>query len=128
VLTFQSQQLGPINAELAIKSNKATYKIPLYAVSEASSHVQETVFSQYITVHPNPASDIIVIESHYPKNMNHIQLVDALGNITKKLSMQNNINNYHIELNIESLANGYHTVIITYMNNEVLSLPLMIAR
>ena len=128
VLTFQSQQLGQKNAELAIKSNKATYKIPLYAVSEASSDVQETVSSQYVTVHPNPASDIIVIESHYPKNMNHIQLVDALGNVTKKLSMQNNINNYHIELNVESLANGYHTVIITYMNNEVLSLPLMIAR
>jgi hypothetical protein len=103
VLTFQSQQLGQINAELAIKSNKATYKIPLYAVSEASSDVQEILFSQYITVCPNPASDFIAIESHYPKNINHIQLVDAL-------------------------ANGYHTVIITYMNNEVLSLPLMIAR
>ena len=27
-----------------------------------------------------------------------------------------------------SPGNGSHTVIITYMNNEVLSLPLMIAR
>jgi hypothetical protein len=51
-----------------------------------------------------------------------------LGNATQKVSMQHNINNNHIELNVESLANGYHTVIITYMNNEVISLPLMIAR
>jgi PKD repeat protein len=73
--------------------------------------------SDDITIYPNPAQDIIYIQTNY--NILEVLLYDNLGKLI--------INNNEPQLNVESISNGVYHLIIR-LQDRIISLPVMIKK
>jgi PKD repeat protein len=73
--------------------------------------------SDDITIYPNPAQDIIYIQTNY--NILEVLLYDNLGKLI--------INNNESQLNVESISNGVYHLIIR-LQDRIISLPVMIKK
>ena len=83
----------------------------LFFENNSSSSNSSNYFSDKIKIYPNPATDIINIESNY--NINSIEIVDNMGRLIMKKDSCN-------KLNISELESGTYSVYLYNGNQKII--------
>lgn len=104
------------NTDVLKESGAEIYIVDVSSQNLASEEVDQSLSrnSSFI-VYPNPASDIINIQSKNENRINDIKVYDLSG----KLIVSTSSNNYNVQLNLNELVKGMYVMVIRTGNTVV---------
>jgi len=71
-----------------------------------------------ITIFPNPAKDVVTVQLHMPAGAISLQIIDGMGRIVKKMTLQSSGNTLSTAIDISGLASGQYYI---HAGSEMLS-------
>ena len=80
-------------------------------VSRAATGIEDVATSEYLSVFPNPATDIINIEIENNTQVNNVKIVDMVGKQVLQIDIST-FNNKHIVIPIKELPYGAYMLLI----------------
>ncbi|MEX0997767.1 MAG: PQQ-dependent sugar dehydrogenase [Flavobacteriaceae bacterium] len=123
---------GPLGAT-TITSFGVDVNQKLYVVAFGGGSIYEVIdnslisnpefdFANSITLHPNPAKDVLNLLSE-TENVKTIEIIGFTGNLIERLDFQNNKN---IQLNVSNLQTGIYILKITSEQNRLVYKKIII--
>ena len=83
-----------------------------------ASGINETDIDAQMDVFPNPANDMVKVSLRNVVNATEIELIDVRGRLIQTMNL--NVNDTHVELNISMAANGVYFVKLITLNGSVI--------
>ena len=129
LLSFASNQDGTYNAELLVKISQSSnasqvFTIPLSATYASPSSISEFDMFSGISAFPNPANEILEIQS--AQAIHSVRLINVLGETIAKHNIQNQSTTCAID--IHHTIPGSYIAIVNLHNGKSFGLPIIIQR
>ena len=129
LLSFASNQDGTYNAELLVKISQSSnasqvFTIPLSATYASPSSISEFDMFSGISAFPNPANEILEIQS--AQAIHSVRLINVLGETIAKHNIQNQSTTCAIDIN--HTLPGSYIAIVNLHNGKSFGLPIIIQR
>ena len=112
-----------IKLRFTFNSNFSTNKDGFYfddllirKIDNNITQIKKEFFNENITLFPNPAKNVITIQSESELKNSNVQLLNALGQTVKSISIENTTTS----INISDLNSGIYFVQLNYNNQKLI--------
>jgi glucose/arabinose dehydrogenase len=128
-IAYNTPSIGSSFVSFGVDNNKELYIAGLnsgtiYKIIDTTLSIDDFSFSNAITISPNPAKDIVLIQSKtFSTTMRKIEVFTILGKKVRTITIEN-LNTY--QLHLETLSQGLYFVKIIANNNAVAVKKLLI--